>query len=194
MDSTLTAIDHSIQLFLLNLLRPGSVTGEVSHWLDGPMIALSTLGDWGMVWIAAALVLLIFPKTRKWGVGIGIALLLSLTVANGLLKHLIDRPRPCMAFPIQSLMLIPNPGESSFPSGHTTSSFAAAMVLMGWKKKAGIPAFLLAGLIGLSRLYLYVHYPSDVLCGMLLGIGLGALALWILKKIPLFRQKEKRVG
>ncbi|MBE6975271.1 MAG: phosphatase PAP2 family protein, partial [Ruminococcaceae bacterium] len=73
-------------------------------------------------------------------------------------------------------LLIPAAGDPSFPSGHTIASFEGATVLMLYNKKWGIPAMLLAAAIGFSRLYLYIHYPTDVLCSVVLGVVIGALA------------------
>ena len=100
---------------------------------------------------------------------------LEFAVCNGILKPLIARPRPCdLNSAIQ--LLIPRPGDDSFPSGHSGISFAAVGALFAAKSRLWVPAFVLALIIAFSRLYLYVHWPSDVLVGALLGILLGFLA------------------
>ena len=130
---------------------------------------ITSLGDEGYVWIAIAIVLLFVKNYRKVGLMVGASLLGSLVFNNMLIKNIVARPRPYRM--IETLtILIPEPGEYSFPSGHTSSSFAAGVVLyLMLPKKYGIPAMVLAFLIGISRLYVGVHYPTDVLGGMVMG-------------------------
>lgn len=148
--------------------------------LDWIMKFITTLGDNGYVWIAVALALLCFRKTRKFGAMMSVSLVLCLLIGNLGLKLLIDRPRP---FHIDDTirLLIEAPLDSSFPSGHTMSSFASACVLFFWNKKAGIAGIILASLIAFSRMYLYVHYPTDILAGAVLGIGCAFGALYLHK-------------
>ena len=144
--------------------------------LDSIMIFITSLGNGGMIWIAATILLLIPKKTRKVGIMSAVALLGSLLINNNLLKNLVQRPRPFVTF-ADLQIIIPTPSEFSFPSGHTSSSFAAASVFYKHlPKKFGVPAVVLAGLIGISRLYVGVHYPTDVIAGVLMGIFLGYLA------------------
>jgi undecaprenyl-diphosphatase len=97
-------------------------------------------------------------------------------INNHLIKNLVQRPRPFVTF-TDLQIIIPTPSEFSFPSGHTSSSFAAAGVFYKHlPKKIGVPAIVLAGLIGLSRLYVGVHYPTDVIAGILMGIFLNYMA------------------
>lgn len=135
---------------------------------------ISSLGDAGLIWIALSILLLLFPKTRKAGLTSGIALLFMLITGNMILKPLVARLRP---FTVNTAveLLIPPPTDFSFPSGHTYASFASASAIFRNNRKIGIPALILASLIAFSRLYLYVHYPTDVLFGILFGI----LAGWI---------------
>ncbi len=130
---------------------------------------ITLLGDGGYVWIGIAVLLLFFRGYRKTGLMVGASLLGSLLFNNMLVKNLVARPRPYRM--IQTLtILVPEPGEYSFPSGHTSSSFAAGVVLyLMLPKKYGVPAMILAFLIGISRLYVGVHYPTDVLAGAVLG-------------------------
>lgn len=130
---------------------------------------ITSLGDEGYVWIAIAIVLLFVKNYRKVGLMVGASLLGSLVFNNMLIKNIVARPRPYRM--IETLtILIPEPGEYSFPSGHTSSSFAAGVVLyLMLPKKYGIPAMVLAFFIGISRLYVGVHYPTDVLGGMVMG-------------------------
>ena len=148
---------------------------------------ITMLGDEGFIWIAIALVLLFIKKYRKAGISVGVALLGSLLFNNMLIKNLVARTRPYRV--IETLtILIEEPGEFSFPSGHTSSSFAAGVVLfMLLPRKYGVPAMILAFLIGISRLYVGVHYPTDVLGGMVMGtlLAVGAVKLvdFVAKKI-----------
>lgn len=142
--------------------------------LDVIMPIITLFGDGGIFWIACAVLLLIFPKTRKIGLGMGFALILGLIVCNITLKPLVGRIRPydfqMEHFQKEILLLTERMNDYSFPSGHTIASFEAATVLLKNSKKMGIPAMILAVLIAFSRLYLYVHYPTDVIFSIFAGI------------------------
>lgn len=163
-------------------------------FLDALMPMITLLGDAGIFWIAIAVVLLFFPKTRKIGLGMGAALIIGLLVCNVTMKPLFARPRPydyqLAHFGKSIQLLIEAQHDFSFPSGHTIASFEAATVLLLHSRKAGIPAMVLAVLIAFSRLYLYVHYPTDVLTSVILGICFGLLGNWLVQKG--FRLYEKR--
>lgn len=154
-------------------------------FLDAVMPVITHWGDGGIFWIALALVLVCFPRCRQTGISIIFALLLGLLVCNLCLKPLVGRIRP---FDYQLLqgkvipLLIEAPTDFSFPSGHTIASFEAATVLLLHYKKWGVPAIVLAALIAFSRLYLYVHYPTDVLTSVVLGIGIACLATYLTNK------------
>ena len=155
-------------------------------FLNAVMPVITLLGDAGIFWIAIAVILLFFPKTRKVGLGMGAALVIGLLVCNVTLKPLIARIRPydyqLQHFGVTIKLLIEAQHDFSFPSGHTIASFEAATVLLIHSKKAGIPAMILACLIAFSRLYLYVHYPTDVIASVILGICFGFLGNWLVKK------------
>ncbi|MDE7311468.1 MAG: phosphatase PAP2 family protein [Eubacterium sp.] len=139
-------------------------------WLSPAVVFITSLGNAGIVWVVLSLLLLIPEKTRKAGCISILALLGSLLLNNLLLKNLVGRVRPYDAV-TAIVPLVAKPADSSFPSGHTGSSFASAWVLhCHLPKRAGVPLLLLAALIGLSRLYVGVHYPSDVLAGVFTGI------------------------
>ena len=165
---TLLKLDVGFLLFLQDSVR--------NPILNSIMIFITSLGNGGMLWIAATILLMIPKKTRKVGLMSAIALLGSLIINNNLIKNLVQRPRPFRTFP-ELQIIIPTPSEFSFPSGHTSSSFAAAAVFYRHlPKKLGVPSVVLAGLIGFSRLYVGVHYPTDVLAGVIMGILLSYMA------------------
>ena len=158
-------------------------------FLDFILPLITKLGDKGMFWIITAVVLLCIPKTRKIGLSMGVALIIGLLVGNVFLKNVVARIRP---YDLNTgvELLISKLSDFSFPSGHTLASFEGATVLLIRNKKLGIPAMILAVIIAFSRLYLYVHYPTDVLAGALLGIAIAFLACFIVDKI--FQKVEKK--
>ena len=149
-------------------------------FLDAVMPVITMLGDAGIFWMIIAAMLLLFKKTRRVGLGMGFAMLMGLLLCNLTLKPLCQRPRPYDyqydVFGKMIPLIIERQHDFSFPSGHTIASFEAAGVIMLNNKKWGIAALILACLIAFSRLYLYVHYPTDVICSVILGIGIGFLA------------------
>ncbi len=150
--------------------------------LDFIMPIITFLGNGYLLWIVVAIVLTISKKYRKAGITMALALILCAIFGETLIKNIIKRPRPYEGVAgIQ--LLIPKLSSYSFPSGHTLSSFAAAFVVFKYIRKWAIPAFVIAALIAFSRMYLYVHYPSDVLMGAVLGIFFA----WIAFKIPVNR-------
>lgn len=162
-----------------------------SAFMDKFMPFITVFGDAGIFWMILAAVLLIFPKTRKTALGMAFAMAIGLVVCNMTLKPLVARIRP---YDLQAQLgvtinlLCGAQHDFSFPSGHTIASFEAAVVLLKNSKKLGIPAMILAVLISFSRLYLYVHYPTDVLASVLLGtlfalIG-DAIAAKVAPKLP----------
>ena len=160
---------------------------------DAVMPVITLLGDAGIFWIILAVALLLFPKYRKAGLGVGIALLMGLLLCNLTLKPLCARIRPYDFLAEKGVtvnLLIAAQHDFSFPSGHTIASFEGATVLMLHDRKLGIPALILAALIAFSRLYLYVHYPTDVIASVILGIGIACLAYFLANCIyKLFKKK-----
>ena len=145
---------------------------------DWLMPKITLLGEGGLIWIVLTLLLLIFPKTRRTGCVCATALLLMLILNEGILKHLVQRARPFTH--LEGLeLLIPAPSSYPFPSGHTSSSFACAASLWMYHRKWGWWALGLAVLIALSRLYLSVHYSTDILAGALVGMVCALIARWI---------------
>ena len=151
------------------------------------MVFISRLGNAGMIWILFTCLLLMIPRTRRWGAALAAALCLDALICNILLKPMVCRIRPCDVNQTVQL-LIARPADYSFPSGHTAASFAvvAALYFAGAKKwwKITLP---LAILMAFSRMYLYVHYPTDILGGLLAGVLAGFLGAkcgnWIVQRI-----------
>ena len=136
---------------------------------------ITRLGDAGIIWIILTVLLLIIPKTRKTGVIMMAALLVDVLLCNVLIKNLVARTRP---FDVNTAvqLLVAKPRDYSFPSGHTAASFASVTALyLAGEKKLWKPALALAILIAFSRMYLYVHYPTDILGGVIFG----SLSAWI---------------
>ncbi len=156
--------------------------------LDTIFVFVTMLFDNGYLPIAVSVILLCIPKYRKTGVRILLALLIGLIIGNLILKPLITRIRPFEYTNIS--LLIPKPEDYSFPSGHTQAAFAFAASIYISHKKAGIFTYILAVLVGLSRMYLMVHYPTDILSGMLLGICNGYIAEHVIQKISIKFRKN----
>ena len=157
-------------------------------FLDAVMPVITMLGDAGIFWMIIAAMLLLFKKTRRVGLGMGFAMLMGLLLCNLTLKPLCQRPRPYDyqydVFGKMIPLIIERQHDFSFPSGHTIASFEAAGVIMLNNKKWGIAALILACLIAFSRLYLYVHYPTDVLVSIVLGLALALFGNWLARRIP----------
>ena len=150
---------------------------------DVLMPFITLFGDAGIFWIACSVVCILIPKTRKMGLSMGLALLIGLLLCNVTLKPLIARPRPYVFFEHIAMYLTDGESDYSFPSGHTIASFEAAVAIFLHRKKLGIPALALAVLIAFSRLYLCVHYVSDVLASVILGTVIAIFATWLVKKL-----------
>lgn len=144
-------------------------------FLDKIMVFITRLGDAGIIWIMLSIVLLLIPKTRKSGAVMVVALVVDVLLCNIVLKNLVARTRP---YDVNTgvHLLVAKLHDYSFPSGHTAASFASVTALyLAGEKKLWKFALVLACLIAISRLYLYVHYPTDVLGGILFGVISGYL-------------------
>ena len=147
--------------------------------LDPLLTAYTHLGDMGLLWIVLSLVMLCFRPTRKAGCLSLCAMMLGLLCTNVALKHLVGRVRPWLT--VEGLVpLIAENDPNSFPSGHSCAAFAAAGVWLRalprrWMGAAGV---VLAAVMALSRLYVGVHFPSDVLAGTCVGL-LCSQAVWL---------------
>ena len=162
--------------------------------LDFIMPYITILGDAGIFWIACAVILMLIPKHRKAGFSMGIALIFGVVVCNMILKPLVGRIRPYnynldvlklqwQDFLVHGKLLVETPHDFSFPSGHTIASFEASIALYKNNKRLGIPALILASLISFSRMYLYVHYPTDVIASVILGTVFALIANWIVHTV-----------
>lgn len=166
--------------------------------LDTIMVAVTTLGDEGIIFIALAIIFLFTKKFRK----IGFAMLIALgvmTICNNLvLKELVARPRPYLLYGIDPEAYASWGGENakyffpelvhyhtsySFPSGHTSSAFAAAFAILFYNKKVGIPMVLFAALMGFTRLYVEVHFCTDVIAGAVVGFIYALLAMFVINAL-----------
>lgn len=143
--------------------------------LDLLMPKLTMLGDGGAVWLLAAGGMLCTKKYRRQGLILLAALAAGVLVGNVCLKNLIARPRPCW-LDNSVRLLVSSPTDYSFPSGHTLSSAIGAAVLTKTDRRLGWAAIPIAAVIAFSRLYLFVHYPSDILAGAVLGAAIGLAA------------------
>ena len=162
-----------------------------SGFIDRLMVFFTHLGDKRFIWILAAAVLLCIRRYRQCAVTMLFGLFMQVLIGNHLLKNIFCRSRPCWISPIDD-MLVRIPRDYSFPSGHTMSCFTAATILMLYDKRLGIPAFIIGSIIAFSRLYLYVHFPIDVLGGAVLGIILGLGASWTARRF-LFNTNPRNV-
>ena len=150
--------------------------------MDTVVPLFTRLNDNGEIWIALAVVLFLIKKHRQAGLSVGVGLATNLILCNWILKPAIGRIRPFMVNTAVEL-LVRGPTSGAFPSGHTASSFAAVGALWALKHPLWKPAAVVAALMGLSRLYLYVHWPTDVLGGVVVGWLCGACGAGLVRHI-----------
>ena len=174
------SIDTEILMFIHN--------NCTSPLMDGFMTKITSIGNAGCVWIVIGLILVLSNRYRKYGVMLIGALLLCHLIGNLGIKPLIARERP-YNFNEAITLLIDAPIDYSFPSGHTMTSFAAATILYYMNEKLGVAAYALASTIAFSRLYLYVHYPSDVVAGLIIGVIISNIVIKVTEVI----QKDDKV-
>lgn len=154
-----------------------------TKWLNKIMIAATTIGNNGLVWFVLSVCLLPFQKYRTSGIAMIIAIAISWLCGEIAIKNIVGRVRPCHKVD-EDQLLIKNPSHYSFPSGHTTSSFAATTVMFFMHPLLAIPMLFVAVLIAFSRTYLLVHYLTDVLAGMALGIITACIVVPFVYSIP----------
>lgn len=174
MIDTLLKLDGDILLWIQDNLR--------AAWLDPIMKFITYLANGGALWIGICVLLLILKKTRTTGLVCSCSLAATFLINNIILKNIIARTRPYEV--VEGLnRIIGAQSDYSFPSGHSGASFAVAVVMfMEMPKKYGVPALIAATLIALSRLYVGVHYPSDVIAGILTGTLYAVITVTIYRK------------
>lgn len=171
-----TNMDFGILDFIQSHMR--------NPFFDFLMPFISAVGEAGIMWIVICLGFLIPKRTRIWAVAGLAAMLITWLSGEVIMKNLVCRVRPCnINFAVD--MIVERPTSYSFPSGHTSSSFACATVLFKMNRKVGAAALFMAVLMGFSRLYNYVHFPTDVLAGMIWGILLASLTVFLFRKFNL---------
>lgn len=182
---TLMKFDKDILVFIQEYLR--------NPVFDTVVPIYTTLGEWAIIWIIIGLAMLPFKKYRKCGFWVLIALICGLLICNIAIKNLVARVRPCYLYPEiwETAKLVGDPSEYSFPSGHSVSSMSSAIVIYKHHKKLGIAALAGAVLMGLSRLYVFVHFPTDVFGGFIIGAIIAIGCLFAEKKIG-ERIKQKK--
>ena len=177
-------VEFSILDFIQNQFR--------TPFGDFVMLLISKLGNGGIIWLVLSGLLCVFPKYRKAGVTMLTALALDVLLCNVMLKPLVGRMRP---FTVNTGMelLINAPKDFSFPSGHTAASFASVSALyFAGRKRMAAGALIVSVLIAFSRMYLYVHYPTDVLGGLIIGLLCGWIADMIIQKVMEKRSRKSR--
>lgn len=182
--SFISQLDETILLFAQEHLR--------SFLLTPAMIFLSGLGTAGIIWIALGILLLAFKKTRFGGVALLITLGLSWVVNDCVFKPIFQRPRPYLVIR-ELLPLVPRRTDFSFPSGHTATAFASAYALTRLLDKRWAWIYILSALIAFSRIYLGMHYPTDVLGAILTGTLTAAVLCPLMETYlkPLFQKSRK---
>ena len=167
-----------IEIEILNYIQ--TLRTPFGDWI---MPLISSLGNAGIFWIILTAIMLIRPKTRKTGWILMVALFVDFVLCNLCMKPLIARVRPYNVNTAITLLVAPLK-DYSFPSGHTAASFASVMALyLAGEKRLWKIALVISILIACSRMYLYVHYPTDVLGGVIIGILCGVIGYWIIGKI-----------
>lgn len=180
----ITQIDFSFLNFIQETVR--------CAFLDVIMAFFSYIGEGGIIWFLIAVPMLFFKKTRSWGIMIIISMTVAFLAGELIIKNLVCRDRPFVNLNVSDLPVLHASGFS-FPSSHSSTGFAAAAVLFMMNKKYGTASIVLACVIAFSRLYNYVHYPSDILGGMLLGIASALLVYFLFKKFG-WKNKIDKLG
>ena len=177
---------RGMELAVLNWIQDHLRCG----FLDAVLPVITRTADHGELWIILALVLLAIRSQRKYGAAVACGLVLDLVSCNLLLKPLVGRIRP-FAVNTAVELLVKAPLDASFPSGHTAASFAEVFALKAAGSPLWKPALAVAVVIAFSRLYLYVHWPSDVLAGALLGASVGWAGARLAEKAGKILEKRK---
>ena len=163
-------------------------------FLDRFFAVFTYIGEGGAMWILLAVGFMIFKSTRRLGISCTAGLVSDLLINELLIKNTVKRPRPFTLHPYIDT-IVHRPSSYSFPSGHSCVAFTCATVIFCYNRKLGIAAYATAALIAFSRNYFYIHFPTDVIAGMLDGILLGILSTLLMKKVfALFDSRIKTEG
>ena len=159
-----------------------------TEWLDSFMLFITSMaGDMGQAWVLLGILLLVYKKTRKLGLSILLSYAIVYFSIQYGIKDLIARPRPCHID--QTIEMITKCSSSfSCPSTHTCWAFAGATCIYLFNSKAGKLVYVVTSLIALSRMYLFVHFPTDVLFGLVLGVAIGFASYKVVNL--LFKSKQ----
>lgn len=149
--------------------------------LDKVMVFVSALGNAGIFWIAVGLLLLITKRYRRGGAQMLVAMAVTFVIGNLILKNLVARERPFW-IDREVLLLMASPSDYSFPSGHSMNGFAGSVSLLCIDRRIGIPAVILAAIIAFSRLYLFMHFPTDVFAGIVIGLVIALITNYVFWK------------
>lgn len=185
-----------------NMGNPGSMNEQdILNWIQGaapmldtPMKAVSLVTTYAAVWLILAFLLTCSDRYRKAGVAVIVSVFAVFIVVDVLMKPIFGRTRP---FEVADFPLIVTaPSSFSFPSGHTAYAFAASTAILVYCRKAGILAIAFACVVGFSRMYLYVHWPTDVLAGAIVGVAVALFCIWFMSRyIPYFKElRDPRDG
>lgn len=181
----LRTVDWDILYFIQDNIR--------NDFLDAVVPVYTTLGEWAICWIVIGLVMLIPKKTRKCGFWTLVSLVAVMLICNIALKNLVARDRPCYLIDEEiwnAMKLVGNPSEYSFPSGHSVSGMASALTIYFHHKKLGIAAIIFTVIMGLTRLYVFVHFPTDVWGGFLIGAAIALAVRFAELKITKHRESK----
>ena len=174
-------------IYELDFMILEMIQGIRNPVLDKLMSFITHLGNAGAIWILIAVLFIIRRKTRVSGIKIAAALLLGFVIGTLGMKHFFMRERPftfeAALITLENLIISAPSDRYSFPSGHTLSSFTSAWLVLMYNRKLGTAAIILASLISFSRMYLYVHFPSDILGAVILSVPIALASDWIVDKI-----------
>ena len=166
------------EFYILNYIQNNFKT----DWMDKLMVCVSLIGTLSLIWVLIGVVCLSFRQTRKLGRSLACSLILNLVVGSLIIKLIVGRIRPCVLNNTVDI-LVKIPIDPSFPSGHTMQAFAASTIIFIYNKWLGLLAFAFSCLMAFSRMYLYVHFPTDVMSGAIFGIIFAIIAYKIEKMI-----------
>ena len=192
MQDIMNSLAVSFDLPILDWIQANLQSG----FMDTIMPIITMLGDGGIFWIVCSVLFMCFPKTRRMGMAMGIAMAMGLLICNMILKPWVGRMRPYYYhfdilgktwndLRVGGKLLVDLPHDYSFPSGHTIACFEASVAIMLSNKKLGIPALIIAVLVAFSRMYLYVHYPTDVIVSVFLGSLFAVIGHMIAQRVKL---------